>query len=72
MDQTQRRARIINMRKGRPLRRDRTEGPASTDPCPATAPHDDGGLYVCDLTTHDGMHLDEERSCYWLPDTPTT
>ncbi|MFD5875670.1 hypothetical protein [Streptomyces sp. NPDC060322] len=42
-------------------------------PCPATEPHDDGGTYTCSLSTPDHiMHLDEQRSVWWMPDDTAT
>lgn len=75
MDAHRRRARIINMRKGRPLpHRRRTDGDEQPPtPCTATAPHADGGTYNCNRTTHtSGAHFDEARSVHWLPDDDTT
>ncbi|MEU0098209.1 hypothetical protein [Streptomyces sp. NPDC006267] len=48
-----------------------TDEPPTT-PCDATEPHADGGLYVCSLTTHTGMHFDEQRRVHWRPDPPAT
>ncbi|MFF2731820.1 hypothetical protein ACFVS9_28415 [Streptomyces sp. NPDC058008] len=70
MDQHQRRARVINMRKARPLRP--TTDPNPDTPCTATAPHTDGGTYTCTLTGTHTPHFDEKRSVHWLPDDDTT